>query len=173
MQRRPILVTAASRHGSTAQIAAAIHHQISRAGYDVDLVNPKLLHDLSPYGAVIIGSALYGSRWMSAARKLAERNSAALAAKPTWLFSAGVSRPPISGDPSPDISHLMSITKSSGHELFAGKLDRKALRLTERALLHRVGVIEGDYRDWEHIRAWTARVIDVLQSQANGIQPLV
>lgn len=162
MRARPVLVTAASRHGSTAKIAAAIHSQISRAGFDVDLVNPKILHDVTGYRAVIVGSPLYGGRWMSAARKFVERHDDALRERPVWLFSAGVNRPPVEGEASPDVAHLVGLSNANGHEFFAGKLDRAALRLTERALLHRVGVNQGDYRDWSHISEWTSGICESL-----------
>jgi menaquinone-dependent protoporphyrinogen oxidase len=54
-----VLVTAASRHGATAQIAGAIAERLTAAGHDVNLREPESVHDLDNIDAVVLGSAVY------------------------------------------------------------------------------------------------------------------
>ena len=84
-----VLVTAASRHGSTADIAAAIVRVLHLRGLAADLVEPAEVKDLSEYDAVVLGSAVYAGRWMGPATDLVARCQSQLAGRPVWLFSSG------------------------------------------------------------------------------------
>ena len=46
--------------------------------------------------------------------------------------------------------------------MFAGKLRVAELALDERSTMRQVHGVEGDYRDWNSIRAWAAEVADSL-----------
>ena len=50
-----------------------------------------------------LGSAVYMGRWMKPGRELAQRQAAALAARPVWLFSSG----PV-GEPAKPADTLLS-----------------------------------------------------------------
>jgi menaquinone-dependent protoporphyrinogen IX oxidase len=67
-----ILVTAASRHGSTAQIAARIG-QALRAGLPcgavVQVTAAAQISDMAVYDAIVLGSAVYMGRWLPEARE--------------------------------------------------------------------------------------------------------
>jgi menaquinone-dependent protoporphyrinogen oxidase len=95
-----ILVSAASRHGSTAETATRIAGSL-RAGLPADVVVDALpaaeVGDPTSYDAVVLGSAVYLGRWLDDARRLAER-IAAQPPRPVWLFSVG----PIGDPPKPD-----------------------------------------------------------------------
>ena len=54
-----ILVTAASAHGATQEIAEAIAAALRRRGLDVALLTPDDVHDVEMYDAVVLGSAVY------------------------------------------------------------------------------------------------------------------
>jgi menaquinone-dependent protoporphyrinogen IX oxidase len=56
-----VLVSAASRHGATAEIAQAIGQALSGQGLTVAVIPPGDVGSLDGYDAVIIGSAVYGS----------------------------------------------------------------------------------------------------------------
>ena len=66
-----VLVTAASRHGSTAEIADALAAQLVRCGLDVTVEPPDGDADPAEYDAVVLGSAVYAGRWLDAARRFA------------------------------------------------------------------------------------------------------
>ncbi len=57
-----ILVTYASRAGTTAEVAEAIARTLTQDGAQVDVLPMKSVKDLSPYQAVVAGSAIRGSK---------------------------------------------------------------------------------------------------------------
>jgi menaquinone-dependent protoporphyrinogen oxidase len=91
--RPRVLVTAASRHGSTHEIADALARGLQEAAGDRGLT-AATLHaenrpDPSAFDAVVLGSGVYGGSWLEPARELAHRHAAVLRARPLWLFSSG------------------------------------------------------------------------------------
>jgi menaquinone-dependent protoporphyrinogen oxidase len=164
-----VLVTAASMHGATAEIARAIAEALSRRGLEVDVVAPERVEDLAPYDAVVLGSAVYVGHWLQPARELVSRHAAALAARPVWLFSSG----PV-GDPARKLVQKMAVdpvelpeiresTHAREHRLFSGRLDRKNLTRAHRASLLFFRGLEGDFRDWNDVEQWAASIADALQ----------
>ena len=65
-----ILVSAASRHGSTAEMATelgkALRGALPRVG--IDVVPPSRVPGVDGYDAVVLGSAVYFGRWLDEAR---------------------------------------------------------------------------------------------------------
>ena len=159
-----ILVTAASRHGATAELAAAIAKRLATYGFDVTLAEPRAVATLDGYDAVVLGSAVYAGRWMKPAREFAERLSAELSARPVWLFSSGpVGDPPQPSGQSVDVKQVSELTGAHSHRVLAGHLDRDVLGLVERLIVRAVGAVDGDFRDWAEVAAWTdeiARALD-------------
>lgn len=155
-----ILVAYASKHGSTRQIAETIATVLRLAGNDVDLSDVATVEDVDDYDAVVLGSAVYGGTWYRPAREFVGRQAFKLARRPVWLFSSG----PIGDPPKPDadqavqISQYMVKTHAKEHQLFNGKLDKHQLTFAERAIVLAVHAKEGDFRDWEAIRAWSAHI---------------
>src|SRR4249920_1809687 len=84
-----VLVTAASKHGSTAEIAAIIGQVIRAEGHEVDLRAPGSVADIDAYGCVIIGSAVYGGQWLEPSRAFVDRLRDELLDRPVFLFSSG------------------------------------------------------------------------------------
>jgi menaquinone-dependent protoporphyrinogen oxidase len=159
-------VTAASKHGSTEEIAEAIGAELVTRGMEVTVAPVDDVGSIEGYDAVVLGSAVYMGRWMRSAKELAARESAALASVPVWLFSSG----PIGSaatDPDPadrrQGDELAETIGARDHRLFAGKLDRKALSLVERAPVRMARLPDGDFRPWDEIRAWVAGIADALQ----------
>jgi len=84
-----ILVTAASRHDATAEVAQAIAKALERADIEVDVRRPEEVGHLNAYDGVVLGSAIYAGHWLKPAKDLVGRTSARLRALPVWLFSTG------------------------------------------------------------------------------------
>jgi menaquinone-dependent protoporphyrinogen oxidase len=166
-----ILVSTASRHGSTTEVAVRIAGTL-RAGLPVDVVVDELpaaeVGDPASYDAVLLGSAVYLGRWLDDARKLAER-VAAQPPRPVWLFSVGpIGDPPKPAEDPAEVADIVRATHARGHRLFAGRLDRHGLGLGEKAVVMALRVTDGDFRDFDAIDAWGARIATEL-SEA-GIQ---
>lgn len=150
-----VLVSAASKHGSTAEIAARIGDRLRHAGLEVDVVAPARVLSTRPYDACVLGSAVYAGHWLGAARDLVERTADELVALPVWLFSSGPLGDPLEpAEHAVDVEHVLRQSAARGHRLFAGRLQRDALGFAERAVVRAMHVPTGDYRDWEQISAW-------------------
>jgi menaquinone-dependent protoporphyrinogen oxidase len=162
-----VLVSAASRHGATAEIAGAIGDALAEAGVDAVVLAPDAVATLDEYDAVVLGSGVYVGHWMEAARNLAERHAAALASRPVWLYSSGpLGNPPKPEEDPIDIPEIMELTHAREHRLFAGRVDRDALGLGEKVILTAVQVPEGDFRSWDEVRAWARGIAAALTGRA-------
>ena len=154
------LVTAASRHGSTDEIAEALAGALRDNGAEVDLIEPAAVHEITDYDTIVLGSAIYLGHWMKDAKSFAERFADALRLRQVWLFSSGPvgdNDPPV-GDPA-GIPDLLKMTGAVEHRLFSGKLDRSELGFGERVAVRAVHAPEGDYRDWNAVRDWAEVIL--------------
>jgi menaquinone-dependent protoporphyrinogen oxidase len=160
-----ILVASATRHGSTAEIAAEIADVLHREvpGGSVDVRDAAEAGEVADFDAAVIGSAVYMGRWLPAARDLVEGHREVLSAMPVWLFSSGpLGDPSVPGDEPTDVAALAAAVGARGHGLFAGRLDRQELRWVERATTRLVHAPEGDFRDHDAIRQWASGVASAL-----------
>ena len=71
--------------------------------------------------------------------------------------------PPRPAEDPVDVSETLEATKARGHQVFEGKLAKKHLSFPERAMAAALRVREGDFRRWEEIKDWAARLADDLQ----------
>ena len=119
---------------------------------------------MAPYDAAIIGSAVYAGNWLPAATAFVERERVRLAAVPVWLFSSGpvgAEHPQPEGDPK-QLAEVQATIGVREHRIFAGKLDKHDLNLAERVITRVVGAPDGDFRDWDAIRAWAREIAAAL-----------
>lgn len=156
-----VLVSAASKYGSTAEIAARIGEVLGENGCSVTLTPPEEVGDLASFDAIVLGSAVYMGRWRKDARKLAERIDGQ--GIPVWLFSSGpLGDPPKpAGDPV-DIAEILALVPAVEHVVFAGKVDKASLSFPDRAVINAVKAPEGDFRNWAEIAGWARRIADRL-----------
>ena len=159
-----VLVTAASRHESTREIAAAIAPGLIDRGIGAVAVPAGVLTTLDGFDAVVLGSAVYSGRWLGEARHLAQIHASALCMMPVWLFSSGpvgpVDHPIPSGTPA-DVPVLMRLTRALGHRTLAGRLDM-SLRHAERAVVRTIHAPDGDSRDWDAIDRFAGEIAEAL-----------
>jgi menaquinone-dependent protoporphyrinogen oxidase len=164
-----VLVSAASRHGATAEIARAIGETLGAAGLDAVVLPPDAVTTMDDYDAAVLGSGVYVGHWMDGAKNLVERHAAALASRPVWLFSSGpIGEPPKPEDDPADIAEIMETTHAREHRLFAGKVDRAVLGLGEKVILKAVRAPEGDFRSWDDVREWARGIAAVLTAKPAG-----
>lgn len=164
-----ILVSAASKHGSTAEIAERVAETLRTQAPDdtvVDVREAGDVNDVVPYDAVVLGSAVYMGKWLEDARALADRMGSA-PPRQVWLFSSG----PIGDPPKPEenpheVAEIVAATHARDHQLFAGRIERSRLGFGERALMMAFRVHDGDYRDWDAIDAWSTQIAADLGERA-------
>jgi len=160
-----VLVTVASKHGATTQIAEAIGRALAKADIPAEIVPPDEVRSLRGYDAVILGSAVYAGRWLDDAKRLVEREGPALAARPVWLFSSGpIGDPPKPDEEAVDVAPIRALTGARDHRVFGGLLDKSKLGFGERAIVKVVRADEGDYRPWPEIEAWVAGIAAALKA---------
>ncbi len=169
-----VLVTAASQHGATRGIADAIVAGLGTRGVDASFVPPQEVEDLSPYQAVILGSAVYAGHWLKPATEFARRLSAQLGARDVWLFSSGPVGDPdrklvqrMAEDPV-DLEAVRRLTHARGHAMFSGALDRSSLTIPQRAALTVFRGMQGDFRDWAAVDRWVAGIAESLRPAQTG-----
>jgi acetate kinase len=157
-----VLVTAASRHGATTELAEAVADGV-RAGLggvaDVVLHRPRDVADVSDYDAVVLGSAVYFGHWLQEAHDLLLRCAISLWGRPVWLFSSGAvgipERPP---EALLDVDEELRLSRAREHRIFPGRLERSRLDLAERAMVTALRAPEGDFRDWTAAAEWGASI---------------
>lgn len=164
-----ILVSAASRHGSTAEVADRIAGTLRSGlpgGTLVEVLPAADVGDVAGYDALVLGSSIYLGRWLEDARKLADR-IAVNPPGPVWLFSSGPIGNPAkpAGEPA-EMGELVRATQAREHRLFAGRLDRHQLGFGEKAMVRALRVPEGDFRDWDAITAWGTQIATELSRTA-------
>lgn len=158
-----VLVSAASRHGATVEVAATIGAVIGAAGHDVFILAPDEITGIDGFEAAVIGSAVYVGRWIEPARDLVAQHKVALLKIPVWLFSSGpVGDPPRPPGDTVDAPALADLIGARGHRSFPGLVDKRRLGIGERAMVAAVRVPEGDYRPWKDIEAWASEIATVL-----------
>jgi menaquinone-dependent protoporphyrinogen oxidase len=156
-----ILVTCASKHGATAEIAEALGRDLCAHGHDVEVKRAEEVDGVGEYDAVVLGSALYMGRWLPAATALADVYAGELAQRPTWLFSSGPLGDPLQPEP-PDLHALDERLRARAHRVLAGKLERSSLSLGERGVVRMVKAPYGDYRDWRAVADFAEEIATAL-----------
>jgi menaquinone-dependent protoporphyrinogen oxidase len=162
-----VLVTAASKHASTAEIADAVAESLRATGATVDRCPPDEIASVDGYDAIVVGSGVYAGRWLDPARSFVERHTDALRRRPVWLFSSGpLGDPPMPADPSTDGVTLAERIGALEHRTFTGRLDPARLGFLERTVVKALRAPAGDGRDWDAIRAWGTEIAGLLSATA-------
>jgi menaquinone-dependent protoporphyrinogen oxidase len=169
----PILVSAASRHNATNEVAHAIAGVLTAAGLEVVVRRPEEVGNLASYDGVVLGSAIYAGHWLKPAKQLVERTSSRMRAMPVWLFSTGPIGDPLKPDAPPvDVAPMVELSHAREHRIFGGRLDRRHLGFAERAIIGLVGAPDGDYRPWAEIEAWAAEIAATFKAGLSIGQPV-
>lgn len=166
-----ILVTYASRFGSTAGVAEAIGKTLAESGAQVDIFPMREVKDLSPYQAVIAGSAINAGAWLPEAMQFVQAHQAELNQKPFAVFLVCMTLAMRNADQyrghvADWLAPVRALVKPVSEGLFAGGLDIGKIPSFSDRLKFRLSMLfgvwkEGDHRDWNIIRAW-----------AEGLSPL-
>jgi menaquinone-dependent protoporphyrinogen oxidase len=162
-----MLVCAASKHGSTEEIAHAIAMELELEGISADVLRPEEVESVEDYDGVILGSGVYAGHWLSVAMKFVEREAGALARRPVWLFSSGpLGDPPLPATEPVDVPALVSLTGAREHRVIPGRLEKSDLGFGERAIVKVVRAAEGDYRPWGEIAEWAKEIAAAVKAES-------
>jgi menaquinone-dependent protoporphyrinogen oxidase len=161
-----VLVSAASKHGATAEIADRIGEVFNSRGIDTTVTPPDPAMSLEEYDAIVLGSAVYAGNWRKEAKELADRIAASHPDADVWLFSSGPLGDPLKPEEAPvDIADIQEAVSPHDHRVFAGKVDKANLGFGERAIMIAVHAPDGDFRDWAAIESWAMGIAESLESR--------
>jgi menaquinone-dependent protoporphyrinogen oxidase len=168
-----ILVTYASRSGSTMGVAEAIGHTLSEKNFKVDILSMNKVDDITQYDVIIAGSAIQNRQWLPEAMQFLDNNLTTINQKPFATFSVCMTlampdaekyRQGVIGWLEP----VRSKTKPFSEGFFAGTLDLDKIPSFPDRFKFRISVLlgvwaAGDHRDWEAIRIWTENLIPAFE----------
>jgi menaquinone-dependent protoporphyrinogen oxidase len=162
--KEKVLITYASRTGSTQGVAEAIAKKLSNNAISVDLQPMQDVKDLTDYQAVVAGSAIQNRQWLPEAMQFLQIHRNALASKPVATFTLCMTLAMKNGERyRPDIMQWLAPVRRIAHPVsqgvFAGVLDIAEIPSFSDRLKFRLSVLfgvwsQGDHRDWDAIHAW-------------------
>ncbi len=172
-----ILVTYASRSGSTAEVAEVIAYEIGQYCGRVDVAPVQRVRDLRRYWAVILGSPVRHARWLPEAIAFLSAQRSTLRLRLMGVFQ-------LCGSLCQDTPQNRQAAQQAYEEirrtfpefrplevgLFAGKVGDEIFH-------HPAGVGQpelkvGDWRDWEAIREWGRKMGKILFGMCQPSQPV-
>ncbi len=152
-----VLVTYATRAGSTVEVAQAIAEVLGGRGFKVDLRPAKDKPPVEGYRGVVAGSAVRMGDWLPEAVDFIKDNQAALKSMPVVFYSVHLGN---LGDDEKSRTNRLAyldgvrpLVTPKDAVFFPGKLDYSRLSQLDRWM---GGDKEQDLRDWNAIRAWAA-----------------
>lgn len=163
-----VLVTYASRTGTTTGVAQAIGKILAKDGIEVDVCPMEDVHDLAPYRAVVLGSAIQAARWLPEATAFVHSYQATLRAMPVAIFTVCMTlamarseqyREGVAGWLAP----VRSLIRPVSEGYFAGRLQIDQVSSLGERIKFRFSVLfgvwkEGDHRDWKAIEEWAGEL---------------
>ncbi|MBU1660124.1 MAG: flavodoxin domain-containing protein [Chloroflexi bacterium] len=168
-----VLVAFATKYGATAEIAEKIGQVLREAGLRTDVLSMDRVGDLTPYQAVVLGSAVYIGLWRKEAATFLKSNEKALTERSVWLFSSG----PTGEGELAELTEGWRFPKSlqlvadriqpRDITIFHGDVDMKKLNFIEKWMVKNVETSLGDFRDWDAITSWATAIADVLKEASS------
>jgi menaquinone-dependent protoporphyrinogen oxidase len=158
-----VLVTYASKYGSTGEVAHAIADQFCGRGLSADVRRIEEVTDLSAYDAVVVGSAIRMGRWLPQAISFVEKHAAQLREMPTAIFTVHM----LNTDESEASQQARAAYVEPVHALltpqyeafFTGKMDIGKLTFMDRLIAKMVKAEDADTRNWPAIQSWADQIV--------------
>jgi menaquinone-dependent protoporphyrinogen oxidase len=154
---KPILVAYATKRDSTHEVADAIAARLRELGHEVNVWRAADIGMLRPYGAIVIGGALYAGHWHRDARRFLAKHRGELAERPVAVFAMG----PLKLEPGDVLGSRRQLDRALAKEpwldpvsvaIFGGVIDPAKLRFP---FTH---MEAADARDWDAIRSWADEI---------------
>lgn len=170
------LVTYASAHGSTAEVARFIGRVFDVYDVDVTVAHADTITDVGVYDLVVMGSAVHSSMWLPSLSQFMFRFEDELANKQSYLWLSCI----IVVEPDGYNKALENYIWNEALDrlklprervqIFAGKMDWDGIEGNEKWILSShyegkelPGRVRGDYRDWQVIANWAHAVAEAQQ----------
>jgi len=168
-----ILVTYATRYGSTQEVAETVAEILREGGFEVDVQSMRTVRTLEGYGTVVLGAPLYVGKWPKHAHRFLLRFEEALVKLPVAIFALG----PIHDDEDEILGSRVQLDtelkkypwlKPVALEMFVGKYDPSKFHFFDRLIASMPAspiykMPASDHRDWVAIHIWAGKLVSTLQ----------
>ncbi len=160
---RLVLVTYATKYGSTEEVARAIAETLRESGVAVELLPARNVHSLGGYCAVVLGAPLYMGRMHGDARRFLSANRSDLMKMPIALFMLG----PVEKKEKDWVGARQQMEKELTNfpwlspvakEILGGKFDPTKIGFPFNLIPALRKIPASDARDWTAIRAWASEL---------------
>ena len=171
-----ILVTYATRYGSTQEVAEAVAATLRDGGFEVDIHPMRKVRTLERYDLIVMGAPLYIGRWHKDAHRFLSGHRKALMQQPVAIFALG----PLQDDEKKWRVVRAQLDKELAKyswlsplavEIFGGKYEPAKLRFPDTLAASSPAsplyqVPAGDLRDWMAIRTWASELAPKLEPRS-------
>jgi menaquinone-dependent protoporphyrinogen oxidase len=162
-----ILVVYGTWAGSTAEVADVIGKTLAEGGARVDVKPVESVKSLAGYHAVVIGSAIRVGKVKPEVLAFVKKHQSELKGLPTAYFVVCMTMKDDTPTNRKTVDAYLDLLREQVRPvdvgLFAGKMDYSKLGLFARiAVKNFVKVPEGDFRDWNAIKAWSKALLPKL-----------
>jgi menaquinone-dependent protoporphyrinogen oxidase len=165
---KKVLLTYASRAGSTAEVAGRIGSILKGLSFDVDVKSVKEVTDITMYDSIVIGSAVRMFKLLPETVKFANRLRDELKNKPVAYFIVCLTMYENNKESRAKaqeyLKPLLKIKQPISIGLFGGKMDYSKLSFIWR-ILFKGRIPEGDFRNWNLIEEWAKNLGEELKNK--------
>jgi len=153
-----VLITYASKTGTTEEVSHKINEILKEKGHFADLKKINEVKNVSEYDAVILGSGVRVGKIFSESVNFLKRFQNELKNKKIFYFIVCLTIK----DDTPEnrkivegfIKPLIQIIKPIDYQFFAGRFYYSNISPLFRSFLKKANIPEGDYIEWEKITNW-------------------
>jgi menaquinone-dependent protoporphyrinogen oxidase len=163
-----VLVTYATRYGSTEEVALAVAETLRESGVTVEIRPNFNVHALERYTAVVLGAPLYMGRFHKDARRFLSAHRKDLTKMPIALFILG----PVQKAEKDWAGARSQLNKELAkypwlspisQQIVGGKFDPLKFGFPFKLIPALRKLPAGDARDWTAIRKWASDLASALQ----------
>jgi menaquinone-dependent protoporphyrinogen oxidase len=162
---KKVLIAYGSWAGSTAEVAESVAHTLQEAGLDAIACPARTVSDLSPYRAVVLGSAVRMGKLHKSIPSFISRHKTVLSQMPVACFLVCLTmKEDTEENRCTAENYLKPLLNKYGilpvtQGLFAGVMDLKKLAFPFGNIMKAAKLEEEDYRDPDAIRSWALSLV--------------
>ncbi|HEY4379548.1 MAG TPA: flavodoxin domain-containing protein [Acidobacteriaceae bacterium] len=163
-----VLVTYATRYGSTEEVAQTVAESLRETAATVDVLPVRHVRSPEQYDAIVLGAPLYMGHLHKDALRFLNQHRRALTKVPVALFFLG----PVRNDEKDwssarsQLAHEMARfpwLEPVARQIFGGKLDPARFGFPLRLIPPLRKMKPADIRDWSAIHSWATGLAPALQ----------